>query len=139
MEIKHYLIAVLVFGVVITGFWSVLGDAQSTYGVEVDDEFAAVYGNISDTMAEVRDDSRDIRDDIRSSEAEETDQFGGSLIKGAFNSLRLIWNSWDSVVVTIEKVQEEMGIPDYFVLAFMTIIVILISFAIISAVFKHPL
>lgn len=139
MELKHYLIAILVFGVIITGLYSVMGDLQANYGFSIDSDYEEVYSNITETMADTRDNAADIRDDVRSTDVDEDDQYGGSLIKGAFNSLRLIWNSWDAVKTTTEKVQEEIGIPDYMVLAFTTIIIILISFAIISAVFKHPL
>lgn len=139
MELSKYLIAIIVFGVVVTTFWYAMVDTGETYGVTVSDEYANTYGNISATMEDSRGDVRDIRDDIRSTEADEDDQYGGSLIKGAYNSLRLIWNSFTSVNVITEQVQEKLGIPDYFILALIAIIIIAICFAIISAVFKHPL
>ena len=139
MELIKYLIAIIIFGVVVTTFWYAMVDTGETYGVEVSQEYQNTYGNISATMEDSRADVRDIRDDIRSTEADEDDQYGGSLIKGAYNSLRLIWNSFTSVNVITEQVQEKLGIPDYFILALIAIIIISISFAIISAVFKHPL
>lgn len=139
MRLQDYLIGVLVFGLVVTGFWYSYVDLGDTYNVTVDAEYANAYGNISGTMEDTRTDVRDIRDDIRSTEPDEDDQYGGSLIKGAFNSLRLIWNSFTSVNLIAETVQERVGIPDYFILALISIIIIVISFAVISAVFKHPL
>ncbi|MBA7494363.1 hypothetical protein ES702_04938 [subsurface metagenome] len=141
MQLKDYLIALIVFGVVVTAFWYSFVDLGNTYNVNVSSEYANAYRNISNTMEETRGDATDIRDDIRSSEAASTeqDQYGGTIIKGAFNSLRLVWNSFTSVNVIVEQVQDRLGIPNYLILALTAIIIILISFAIISAVFKHPL
>jgi len=139
MELKNFLIALLVFGLVITAFWYAFVDAGDKYGVSISAEYENTYRNISETMSAERDNVRDIRDDVRSTEAEQDDDYGGSLIKGVFNSLRLIWNSFTSLNSMTEQVQEKMGIPDWIVLTFIAIVIVLISFAIISAVFKHPL
>lgn len=139
MELKDYLIALILFGVCVTAFWYAYVDVGNNYGVTVSQEYVNTYSNISSTMDETRDDVSDIRDDIRNKEADEDDQYGGSLVKGAFNSLRLVWNSFTSVNLIVEQIQEKLGIPDYFMTALVSIIIILISFAIISALFKHPL
>lgn len=139
MELKDYLIALIVFGVVVTTFWLSFTDLGDNYGVSVGGEYANAYSNISNTMDDMRGNARDIRDDIRSSEADEDDQFGGSLIKGAYNSLRLVWNSFTSLNVMVEQIQDRIGIPDYIILSLVAVVIIAISFAIISAVFKHPL
>jgi cell division protein FtsX len=139
MELKNYLISIIVFGIVVTAFWYSFVDVGDKYGVTVGNDYTNIYGNISDTMEDTRGNARDIRDDIRSTEADQDDQFGGSLIKGAYNSLRLVWNSFTSVNTITEQIQSKIGIPDYFILGFLAIVIILISFAVISAVFKHPL
>ena len=112
MRLQDYIIAILVFGMVVTGFWYSYVDLGETYNVTPDEEFANAYRNISNTMEETRDDARDIREDIRSTEADQDDQYGGSLIKGAFNSLRLVWNSFTSINTITEVIQEKIGIED---------------------------
>lgn len=136
MLLKDYLIAILVFAVVITGFWSVIVDTTETYNVTVTSEYNETYTTISDTMADTRSDFDSMRDSIRTSEAgSDEDQYGGSLLKGAFNSLRLVWNSFTSVNVIVEQTAEKIGIPGYMVLAFLAIVIIAVSLAIIGAVF----
>jgi len=136
MDIKNYLIGIILFGLVITGLFNVLNDSKNSYGFEIDDEYDAVYRNITNEMNNVRNTADDITTDVRAVDAEQTDDFGGSLIKGAFNSLRLIWNSFGNVKNIIQVTSAQLGIPAFIFGSFLSIIIISISFAIIYALLK---
>lgn len=136
MDPKKYLISILAFALVMTGFWYMILDVGGEYGVTISDDYNDTYSELSAIQEDTRDLTTDIRDDVRDTEAEEDDQYGGSLIKGAFNSLRMIWNSFTSVNTILETLQEKLGIPEFWILGFMSMIILGISFAIIYAVLR---
>lgn len=135
---RHYLIAILLFGLVVGGGVAMLSEVRSvnpTFG-ESDDlaEFNDTFAIMDEAVS--RTDS--LEEDMKSLKTEQG-LFGflNSLIGGAWNTLVLLGDSFNFMDSVFDGLYTFFGIPVWVSTVIISIITVILVFALFSAIFQR--
>ena len=137
---RHYIIGILIFTFIIVGGVSILGifnDFDPTYAAdEKFTQFNTSFNKINDVTTEV--------DDLESSISDVDPAFGlfgvlNALISSAWQTLRLLFTSLGFMDGAYNGMAYIFGIPSWIPGIIISIITVIISFAIFSAIFQKDL
>ena len=131
MQGRDILISLILFSVFIAGAFITVGQVYGIYGTSYSDN-TATYNQINNVTADVN----SMQDKLSSSGASPVG-FLEYISTGAWQSLKLIMNSGILIKTVTEAVGNEFNIPTIFVSAFLSIVVIVIVFSILAAVFRR--
>jgi len=142
MQIRNYLIAILLFTSVIMIFGGIYmelaEDPQYGYRVEVSATFQDVYTNSSTlrgVMSNVSELSFDVDEEFSNSTAEDYDNYF-DLTGGFLKAIALAKDSFTTVTGVGRSLETFLHVPAVFLTIFYTIIGILVIFAILYTIFK---
>ena len=131
MQGKDILISIILFSVFIAGAFLSVGYSYGVYGTTYTDD-TATYNKINAVTADVN----SMQDKLSSSGASPVG-FLEYISTGAWQSLKLVMNSGILIKGITESIGTQFGIPTIFISAFLSIAMIIIIFAILSAVFRR--
>jgi len=131
MKVSNWLISLILFSLIVVGGSTVLLDSAEKYSLSVADNGTAQYDKVEDISGIAYDSS----DKLRGSavEDESSDQ---TIIKSAWGSLKNVLNSYTQAKDLITVASDEIGIPDFIYLGILSIVLIMITFALFSLIFK---
>jgi hypothetical protein len=131
MQISEYLIALILFSVVITIGTMALVDTADKYGLTVTPNSTAEYDKVQEISALAYDTTDDLKGSAIEDETSET-----TIIKNAFGALKNLLTSFTQVKNLITAFASLINIPDEITIAVISIVLILITFALFSFIFK---
>lgn len=137
---RHYIISIIVFTMVILGGMSIIGELRKTSPSIVDDTSYANFNNTFNKYDTVTSEVEGIQSNIEDSDAE-PGLFGSlnSLISGAWNTLKLLGSSFGFMGDIFESVGAWFGLPAWVGASVSLLFIVLISFAIYSAIFQRDI
>ena len=135
MQLQKYLVALVVFSVVLTAGLLIIPDMNENYAdagvnMSVDD-----FSNITSTLDVMYNTTQEMKEDTLGGEADDTETWE-SMVKGAYSAVRLISNSFTLVADISAAIASVMGIPRFIVDALITIITLMVIFALIYLIFR---
>jgi len=133
MRLDHFIIGIVIFSIVITSSSFIFIDVNDNYDVGMDQtDFRDTYSKINDTY----DTGTAISDNSFAISMSGEDQTEDSMFLGAYRALRQTKESYSITAGIITAIADKMGIPAAFVSAAITILSILIGFAILYMLFR---
>lgn len=136
MKGSSILIGIVIFAVVTSGFWFFVTDLASDYDINVDNEYMDQFNNMAELEQEI---SQPMRNKTAGSSGIEEGTNAVKLSSGVYAGLKYMYNLPSLVVGLLNNVAAVLGVPGWFVGAAFTILTIVITFLIISAVFGRDL
>lgn len=141
--LRHYVIAIIVFSMFITGIAGIFTQIRSIdpdYGESTEiTQFSATFDKLND----VNDSVTAMKDSITGNELTDTDvgTFGvlNALIGGAWQSLRTIFSSFAFMETAIGGLYSYFGVPSWVGNGILLIITTIIIFTIWGAIFQREL
>lgn len=135
VAIQSILITVVLFSFFVVALFSVYADGSDKYGVTVNETYANESFN---AINEVNDIASEIGGQVDSSEAVVTSNFF-SFLTLPFKGLKISFKIFDVIFILASNAKEILGIPDIAYGVFITILLIVIVFAIIGALLTSNL
>lgn len=134
MQIRYFVISIMVFGAIITGMSLFSADLTSTYGVNTTDDLA--YLDESRAMIEETTNYTSI---IKQTEITGIDVLDVPFMIGraAYQILKLSFSSLDTANTVIAQTADYLGLPTWFINLIGGIIGALFLFVVVSALLKH--
>jgi len=139
--LRKIIISLIVFSVIFISFNMILGDMATNYGVEVTDEWGDVYNKVENISSLNKDLSRKIENSSTT-----TEDGLDSAIRGSYGVLRLTFDSFGLVNDVGDAIANQTGVPTgsgnnlgFIMDGFYAIVITIIIFSIVSAVFRNPL
>lgn len=133
MQLQKYLVALVVFSVILTAGLLIIPDMNKNYAdVNMsDDEFS----NISSTLDTMYSETQQMKNHTIGGEADDTETWE-SMVKGAYSAVRLIGSSFTLVGDISNAIAKTLHIPQFIVDAAITVITIMVIFALIYLIFR---
>lgn len=130
MRIDEFLVAFVVFSVIVVTGVLLIGDLNTNYNLDIDtSDFNETYNTI-DTMYNLSQDMKEKTIDADISDEESWE----SMAKGSYSALRLTKDTFGLVGDIINQVAKQLGVPAYMVTFALTVVTIVLIFAIILLV-----
>jgi ABC-type antimicrobial peptide transport system permease subunit len=137
MELRSFLIGIVLFSFIITGVAIMMAEESKYYNVNLSAGWNESYSKLSPMKSE----AQNYKGEVTAQEEEGTTVSSGltRLIKAAGSVILLPWKAFEFVFGSegpVEQFQKDYNIPTWIIDAFFTIVIIVIVFAIISAVLR---
>ena len=137
------MIALILGLITFTAAITVYGNFISGYDIETTDEYNPIHGELS----QITNDTKEL---METGESFAKEVQGGnvstagsepeiSLWRSGINVMGLFWNAFPIMWSTIELVGMRIGLPSIYTSSILIIIVVIITFAIVSAVLRQKL
>lgn len=137
---RHYIIGILMFTFIIVGGVSMFGEFRSVYpSFGTDDEYDQ-FNRSFNKLTEVTIQINKLESNINSTDPE-PGLFGflNSLISSAWNTIKLLFSSFDFMDEAFEGLYTMFGVPKWVGNIIMSLITVIISFAIYTAIFQREI
>lgn len=133
MKAEYFLIGIVLIGLVSIGFLSFMGALTSQYGVTIDPRYNSTYAvyNALDNMNNV---SLEMESKINNGTHISGTDAVGSIMTSVMGTAKLLFNSLSAFKSMLYSTIELLGLPGYYFIGIMTIIIILIIFSIIRLI-----
>jgi len=136
MQIDKYLIAILVFGILIVGANLVINDIQTSYNTTItDDDFSTINAQANKILNDSYTISESAKDKTFGGEVTEVTAWE-SMLTGAYSAISLVSGSFILVGDVLNSVARKVGIPPIFIAAAITLMVISVIFGLIYLIFR---
>ena len=136
MKLESYLLAFLVFSVIVVAGVLTISDVNHNYEGIIDNNIStSKFNSTYDTANTMYNLSQDQKDAVLGGEVSETN-FVDSSYKGAYTAIRMISGSFGLIGGIINAIAIELSIPGYMVAFAMAAITIAIIFGIISLILR---
>ena len=137
MKISNFIIALILVGVVATTFILTTADLTSTYSIDYDNDTLEVF----EDTAELHDLATDLEEKVNKQQTESGIlDLVGNYIGRALDTLKLSTSAFSVFEKMSSKATEKLGLPSYFLTAFISIMLVLIIIGVIaSAMIKRDL
>lgn len=122
---------IIVFSMVIAGLSTFLADLNHEYGLGVDTSWNETYNQL-DQVSGV---TEDIRNATEGSEITTADAFE-TISEGGMGAMKLVFNSFSLMDTIMTDLMREIGLPPWLYQGFLAILIVIVSFLIISAIFR---
>lgn len=133
MKLSSFIIALILVGVVATTFTMTITDYTDKYGVTYDEDTLGVFNETS----ELHELAEDLEDKTNAQNVESGIlDIVGAYIGRALDALKLSMTSFGVFEAMAAKATTSLGLPSYFLTAFISIMLIVVLFIIISAMIK---
>ena len=134
-ELQNIVIGTLLIALVFTGFITVYHGLVSDYNPTIDSDYNEVYESMNTTRTDVENVSGSISNKLTNN-SNTQDTAEDSLYSAGFTTLKIIPNVFNNIWSMLGAVGRAIGIPTWLVAGFGTIIIIVILFGILSAIFR---
>lgn len=132
MLLRNLIIAIIIMSMIVISMAGILQSLNEGYGTNIDAGFNETYNNL-ETMVNL---TNDISNKTQGSDITTADAFE-TMSSGALGSLKLTYSAVPTLNNMIQDMLIDVGIPTYIWQGFLAILTVLISFIIISAIFRH--
>jgi len=133
MKISNFIIALVLVAMVATTFTMTVLDLSGKYGTTYDEDELAVFGNATEL--------HELAEDLEDKTVDQNVESGiidivGAYIGRALDALKLSMTSFGVFENMATKAADKLGLPAYFLTGFITIMLVIIIFIIVSAMIK---
>jgi len=133
MKLSNFIIALILVGVIATTFTMTLVDYTDKYGVTYDEDTLGVFNETSEL--------HQLAEELEDKTNDQNVESGildivGAYIGRALDALKLSMTSFSVFESMATKATTSLGLPSYFLTAFISIMLIVVLFIIISAMIK---
>src|SRR3990167_6977329 len=133
-SMKGIMLSVLVFSAVAMAYNSMVGDLVSSYSLTPDTEFSNIFYRINQTSATAKDLADQLNNQITT---QSTSIY--QIVQGGYGALRIGLGFFGTITAMImDLASNALGIPAWIVGVFLTGIILVMVFAVISIVFRLP-
>ena len=138
---RHYIIAIMLFTMIIIGGVAIIAEFRAVDDEFVDEERYADFNKTFNKYEDIMDISNNTQRNIQNMENTDFGIFGvlNGLINQAWQFLRLLISSLGFMTSAFNGMTTLFGIPSWIPSIIIGIIVILIGFAIFSAIFQRDI
>lgn len=138
---SHYIMGILVFCLFIGSVTAVVVLTQEKIPGFVQGDRFNTFNNTFNVLPEVQQELGEINSDIENTPSDMFGSFGvlNSLINGAWNTLQFLSDAFNFMDVAFEGLTEFLQVPDYVVTILGLMILVVILFAILAAIFQIQL
>jgi len=131
MDLSKYIIAFLIFGVIIAGGILIMGDINNTYpsATKLNDTYLQPLENVTKDMYSM---SQDVRNKTFQQEISD-EGILDTILKGAYRAIKVLGGSFEVVIVTLATVagHPDITIPQFFIDACIAAFILAVSIALI--------
>lgn len=131
MKLENYLIGLVIFSIVIIASTAMLGGLHTTYSFPIETQSAGIYSKLNETSTL----SQEIGESVRGTKINEASGWE-VLASGALSAIKMVLTNFIIVQSLITDISLAIGIPAEIYTAIITIILIMIVFAIINLLWK---
>ena len=131
MKLENYLIAIIIFSMVVLAASSALSGLHEKYSFTIESENVEMYSKLNDTKSL----AYDIGENIKGTEVTEADSWS-VLASGALSAVKMVLTNFVIVQNLITSISTTLGLPTFFAAGLITIVLILIIFAILRMIWK---
>ena len=133
-QLRHFLIAILGFSLVITGYYVVMSDVFTFYGTEVGSEFGSFYTYINDTLVSTTSEQgTNFSENLETSEGLAQADTPG-VTTNLFKAILLPFKAIRTVISMLSEVGKLLHLPSWFLGVISLMITIMVAYWIWSAV-----
>lgn len=133
MKLSDFIIGLIVFCVVMVALTTVWSGVTESYSADFVGNVSSEYNKLNQSLST----ALEIQKEIENINKTASDDVEDSMIRGSYSAIKLGLKSFDVIKGVIWQVQRDFGIPSYFVTALVAVILIVMSFAVINALFKR--
>jgi len=134
MKLDSFIVSIVLVAVFISAGFFVVADLNHTYsadGVNISNaDFDVLESQAEDHLNTSYDISKDMQDKAFGEEITVLDAIS-SVVKGSFSAVRQVANTFGMLFSMVGTVADALGVPSFFVTALITIVVVLVIFAVI--------
>jgi len=135
MEIKHVAIAVILFSMIFIGMGLFMSDLNTNYGdvanITINDTYSSTYNK----MSKIENDTSLLSSKIQNATIKETLSYEPLALAG-YAALKLSFGSLGYVTAILNAIAIDVGLPLWAIAGTITIILVLIGFAILGYIFR---
>ncbi len=133
-QLRHFLVAILLFCAVITGYYVVMSDVFSFYGTYVGTEFGSFYSYVNETVVETTGTQvTNFTENLESGEGLASADTPG-ITTNLFKAVLLPFKAVGSVIGMLTEISKLIGLPAWFNFILISMVTIIIAWWIWSAV-----
>lgn len=132
MKLSSLIYAILLFPVFITIFFLAFWEGADAYGITYDQNYSDVYLTMNESLSL----SKEMGQKLSNASTDETDA-ASSLTKSTGSALRLSWNSGSIANGIVSQLLNDINAHPIFYTVFVIMLVIAITFAIITLFFRR--
>jgi hypothetical protein len=130
LQLDKWVIAFVIFGVIIAGGLLITVDIEKTYDVTINDSAHGSWNELTGLINETYGISTDMSGKATGEDVEDTGMLE-SLLRGSYLALKQVKNTFSMFTSVIEIIALELGIPAFFLTAAMAVMTIAVIFALI--------
>lgn len=133
-QLRHFLIAILLFSAVITGYYIVMSDVFTFYGTEVGTEFGSFYTYVNDTVVSTTSEQvTNFSENLEGSEGLAQADTPG-VTTNLFKAILLPFKAVGTVIGMLSEIGKLLHLPGWFIGILSLIVTIMVAYWIWSAV-----
>ena len=133
-QLRHFLIAILLFSAVITAYYVVMGDVFTFYGTSVGSEFGSFYSFVNDSVVSTTSEQvTNFSENLEGSEGLQSADTPG-ITTNLFKAILLPFKAVGTVISMITEIGKVLHLPSWFLGILTSIVTIMVAFWIWSAV-----
>jgi len=134
MRLDKYLVAFVVFGLIVSTGLLFMADVNVNYGTNLSDSDFN-QGNFTEIVNEMYDKSQNIKGKALPSTVED-ENFLTTLVKGAYRAVKQVKNTFSIFIIGMENISNVLGLPPIIATAAFTVLIIMVIFALIYLFMK---
>lgn len=138
-RLQHFIIGVLLFSVMIVGFFSFYQDEASYYGVTVDPNYTTSYNLINGSIANITGIATSLQDKSESGEGVTLGVTSLGVGKSALSALSLPFDAIKIIMTLVDDFSAKIGIPAWITNVAITIMIIIVSYMVLGAIFGRKI
>jgi hypothetical protein len=135
MELKNFMIAILLFSLFLVGGSFLFEGMVQSYNISVTSSEVG-FNDTQNIINDMYKDTDIMKNNSLKADVEGEDETTDSLIKGAYKAIKLVPNSVRLINVIIQDISKEIGIPLFITTTFITIIFLITTFGVIYLIFR---
>jgi len=133
-QLRHFLIAILLFSAVVTGYYIFMADIFGFYGTSVGSEFGSFYSFVNDSVVSTTSEQvTNFSENLEGSEGLAQADTPG-VTTNLFKAVLLPFKAVGTVISMITEIGKVLHLPSWFITIMGSIVTIMVAFWIWSAV-----
>jgi len=132
MKLSTFVVGVLMLAVVVVGLSTIVADGADTMNVTVDTAFNSTYDKIND----ISDDVNSTSSRLQGGSIDTADALF-TLSVSAWQGAKIVFNSFDIFGSILTAIATELNVPRWLLTAIISMVLITLTFLLISLVFRY--
>ncbi len=134
MLVRDIILALLLFGGAITGFYVFLIEGGTFYNVDVGSNYASTYNRINSTIGSTETLSEEIQKKIDAEESVGTGEILLVLSRVSIEAIKMPFKALAFIFIIFTDLTNVIGIPNWATYLIIGIILTVVTFAVLSAI-----